>query len=205
MTESSSLTTLVPPSFLTDASGVVWSIVPASATNMQVSRNGTAQTSTSNVSLLLYFNHAVYYQNTSNAWFAWKSNAWAKSADPRKPVLTESAAGTSVTTVGPAIVDATLESFTLIKSATTSLGLQIAVNGVVDGTTNNVILLYYTNHRIYQENSGLGWWYKTKSTDTWTSTTDPRTSTTVTPPTNVVASQVTASSITLSWTASQGP
>lgn len=54
----------------------------------------------------------------------------------------------------------------------TAPGGQVIRNGVVDATTSNVILLYYTNHTVYQENSSLLWWFWNGTA--WISTTDPR-------------------------------
>lgn len=169
MTESVNLTT-VAPSFITDAAGGVWSLAVSVSSGAQVCYNGAIQSTTSNVAKLEYFNHTVYYQNSAGNWFVYKNGSWTASAAPG--TNTESAQGTTVTTVGPAIYDSTLEAWTLVNSATS--GMQIACNGVTDTVTGHVQLLLYWNHLVYQENTAGGWWSKSKSTDTWTSTTDPR-------------------------------
>jgi hypothetical protein len=44
----------------------------------------------------------------------------------------------------------------------------VAVNGVPDLSTNNVITLAYVNGSIWQEdNHYFAWWYKTKPSDVW--------------------------------------
>ena len=179
MTESANKTT-ISPSFITDSIGGLWGISPSTSHGAQVCHNGVIDGSTSNVALLLYFNHTVYHENTSGSWYVFKNPGWGLTTDPR--VLTESPQGTTVTTVGPAIVDSILESWTLVNSA--SSGLQIAVNGVVDPITGDVATLLYYNHKVYQYavwTGGSGWWYKTKSSDTWTATSDPRVTPTPTP------------------------
>jgi hypothetical protein len=163
--------TTVSPSFITDSLGGVWSIAESSANGGQVCHNGVIDTTTSNVTLLLYNGNIVYQENASGTFYSYSSTGWVQASDPR--VVAESANGTTVTTVGPALIDSTGEKWTLVKSATASLGLQIAVNGVVDATTNNVTVLIYENHRVYQENSAGGWWYKANSANAWTATTNP--------------------------------
>jgi hypothetical protein len=170
MTESANLTSL-PPNFITDTTGGVSGLVPTPSSGNQVCYNGTVQTSTANVALLLYDNHAVYIQSTASAWSVYKSGSWVSTTDPRI-VLTESPNGTTVTTVGPAIVDSILESWTLVNP--TSQGMQIALNGAVDAATHQVIMLYYSNHTLYQENTANQWYSKTTSPSPWTATSDPR-------------------------------
>ena len=171
MAESANNSTLTP-AFITDSTGGLWGLSPSKSSGAQVWHNGSVQTYTSNVALLLYFNHSVY-QQTSGKWYVFKGHSWTPSSDPRITPLTESPSGTSVTTAGPAIIDSTLESWTLVNSGGAS-GMQIAVNTQVDTATAIVTLLYYANHLVYQQNANGGWWYKSKSSDAWTATTDPR-------------------------------
>lgn len=83
------------------------------------------------------------------------------------PVPAESADRTSVSSVGPTIVNSIGETWAI------NSGAVITVNGVADGTTANVIRLYYRNHLVYQQNSAFNWWSKSLSQDTWVPTTDP--------------------------------
>lgn len=83
------------------------------------------------------------------------------------PVPGESADRTSVSSVGPTIVNSIGESFAI------NSGAIITVNGTPDGTTANVVRLYYRNHLVFQQNAALNWWSKSLAQDTWVSTTDP--------------------------------
>lgn len=84
MTESANNTT-ISPSFITDATGAVWSLVGGTSRGTQIARNGSVQTYTGFVVLLLYWNHTVYQQNSSGNWWYWNnSNAsWVFTTDPR--------------------------------------------------------------------------------------------------------------------------
>lgn len=77
-------------------------------------------------------------------------------------------------TVDNSFTDAGGNVWSLVSS--NSNGLQIAVNGVIDNTTRNVVyLMYYIPYQtIYQQNTG-GNWYKTTSAvpGTFTATFDP--------------------------------
>lgn len=76
----------------------------------------------------------------------------------------ESANNSVVTTVGPAIVDASGESFTITS------GHQVAVDGVTDTTTSNVVAIAYVNHTVWYENASLLWFSKTQAANAWTPT-----------------------------------
>ena len=179
MTESANLTSLTP-NFITDSAGGVWGLVPTPNSGNQVCYNGALQGSTANVALLLYDNHIVYQETTAGAWSAYKSGSWVSTTDPRI-VLTESAQGTTVTTLNtPAIIDSTLEAWTMVNVGS-SRGVQVACNGVTDTVTGSVTMLLYYNHLLYQENSAGNFYYKSKSSDAWTGpVTDPRAVTTPT-------------------------
>ena len=66
-----------------------------------------------------------------------------------------------VTAAGKAIVDAHGNSWTITASG------QVAVNGVADATTGNVIELAYEKGVVWQENTAELWWSKTLPTDAW--------------------------------------
>jgi hypothetical protein len=87
----------------------------------------------------------------------------------------ESLQGTVVTTVGPIIYNSALSAFALTS------GKQISVNGVVDPVTSSVILLFYWNHAVWQENASKNFYHKVLAGDSWIgpTTTDPR----IAPPT----------------------
>jgi hypothetical protein len=176
----------ITPSFVTDASGGQWSITPSPTALAQVCHNGVVDTTTANVTMLLYHSSIVYHENTAGDFYGFENSAWTLSpGDPRQIVLVESSNGTTVSTIGPAIVDAALEKWTLVASVAT--GNQIALNGTIIAASNNVTLLVYENHLLYQENSGGGWWYYTASNASWTATSDPRTTTPTTSPTSSIS------------------
>jgi hypothetical protein len=50
---------------------------------------------------------------------------------------------------------------------TITAGGQVAINGVTDGTTANVVELAYVDGKIWQENASKLWWAKTKPGDAW--------------------------------------
>lgn len=182
--ESPDQTTVIAPStaVITDATFNEWGISPGG----QVTLNGIADTTTSNVIELAYvYNpvHTIWQENNSGFWFS-KTNpasTWSTgtSVSPLTPVtpppgtITESAQNATVTTVGPALYNAALEAWTISAAGTN--GQQVVVNGVIDTTTSRVTLLLYNNHRVYQENADGNYYWKTVSTDTWTGPVgDPR-------------------------------
>lgn len=75
----------IPPftSFL-DGVGATWTVVGG-----VIFRNGV-QTISSNVTLLLYYNHTVYQQNSVGGWWLWNNtnSSWVASSDPRVTVET---------------------------------------------------------------------------------------------------------------------
>ncbi|PPQ29173.1 hypothetical protein CCS01_22555 [Rhodopila globiformis] len=73
---------------------------------------------------------------------------------------TPSANGTVVTANGGTITDTHYNNWTLSNG-------QVAVNGVVDPTTANVIELAYVNGSVWQENAGDLWWAKSSPGGTW--------------------------------------
>lgn len=106
---------------------------------------------------------------------------------PTPPALTPSA---DDTTIPPSaqIVGSDLSIWTLVNS-------QVAVNGVVDQTTSNVIKLAYVSGLVWQENSSDLWYSKKVPSDTWSAATsiDPTTNqssngTTIPPATVIVGS-----------------
>ena len=57
------------------------------------------------------------------------------------------------------------------RNWTITAGGQVAINGVADTTTANVIELAYVNATIWQENSSNLWWGETQPNDAWASVT----------------------------------
>ena len=158
--------TISNTSDIIDSTGCPWSLVASSTSGLQVMIKGTIDTTTSNVTQLLYWNHGIYYQS-AGAWYKRASGKWSPTTDPR--VAPESASGTKLTSATGSIVDSTGVTWTLVAS--TASGLQAARNATVDTTTANIVLLLYWNHVVYQQNSAGGWWSWSGG---WVGTTDPR-------------------------------
>lgn len=118
---------------------------------------------------------------------------------PPPPAVLESPNGATITaTTDPAIIDASLKSWTLVPS--NNGGLQVNVNGAAAGYSANVVLLLYYVHVIYQSNSDGGWWYWNGD---WVATTDPRQTIPTPPPTEQVQTYVTG--LTRPWAMAQLP
>jgi len=76
-----------------------------------------------------------------------------------KPVV--SVDNTVITGFAAAIVDAASNKWTITATG------QVAVNGLADATTSNVVALAYEKGLVWQENSAKLWWSKTLPTDAW--------------------------------------
>ena len=75
--------------------------------------------------------------------------------------------GTTITAVGQApIIDAQGNSWSLVNGPA-SRGVEIAVNGVVDTPTGDVVLLESLNGAVVQENSAGNWYSETTNNDSW--------------------------------------
>nr|WP_294529814.1 hypothetical protein [uncultured Rhodopila sp.] len=156
---------------ITDASGNLWSITAGG----QVAINGTADTATANVTELAYVNGTIWQENASKLWWGETrpNDSWAPAAGtatsplPAAPVLPPPAVSASPNdTVVPAgskaaITDVSGHEWTI------TAGGQVAVNGVADTATANVIELAYVNGTIWQENASKLWWGETTPTDSW--------------------------------------
>jgi hypothetical protein len=107
---------------------------------------------------------------------------------PPPSTLPASPDGTKITSAaGKAIIDASGNSWTLVQSAAN--GLQVAVNGVVDTSTANVVLLETLGGKILQENSANTWYSEPGPQGPWAQITAPAggttgTGTTTPPPAN---------------------
>lgn len=164
---------------IVDAALHVWTLV-SSGGALQVAQGGTVDNRTHNVINLLYWNHSVWYEDSSNLWYNYNSsvNTWSAGQvnDPRTNQPTESSNGTTLTTTTGQIIDASGITWKLVTSA--SSGLQIAKAGIVDLNTTRVTTVLYWNHVVYFQNSS-GQWLKYDGTQAypWELTVDPRTAT----------------------------
>jgi hypothetical protein len=91
---------------------------------------------------------------------------------PVTPPATPSPDGTKITTAAASpIIDQTGNRWTLVQSA--SNGMQIAVNGTVDMTTANVVLLETLGGNLVQENTSGNWYSEPGSGSAWAQITAP--------------------------------
>jgi hypothetical protein len=172
LVESAQGTTVPSASQIVDSLKRVFTLVNSGTVGNQIAINGVIDPVTSDVTLLLYYNHLVYQQNAVGDFYRLDSTGWTLVSDPRvsAPAPTESAQGTTVPSASQ-LVDSQGRIFTLVNSGAT-LGNQIAINGAIDSVTSNVTLLLYYNHLVYQQNS-VGDFYRLDSTG-WTKVSDPR-------------------------------
>lgn len=158
---------------ITDANGHLWTITAGG----QVAVDGIADATTGSVIELAYISGLIWQENASLLWWSKTvpADTWSPPAgtttSPIGAAPVASPNGTIVTTVGPAIVDANGHLWTI------TAGAQVAVDGVADTTTANVIELAFVGNQVWQENGSLLWWSKTLPTDVWS----PPAGTTVSP------------------------
>ncbi len=176
---------------ITDASGNTWTITAGG----QVAMNGTADTTTANVTELAYVNGEVWQENGSDLWWGKTSPtaAWSPAAGTATSPLpastgSKASANDTVVKAGAAgtIVDASGNKWTI-----TSAG-QVAVNGTADTTTAKVIELAYVNGEVWQENASDLWWGKTSPTAAWSPAAGTSTSPLPAPTSSVAAAADTA-------------
>jgi hypothetical protein len=110
-------------------------------------------------------NLTSYGQEVSN----WIKTTLSNSPPP--PTPTASANDTMVLAGSTtAIIDVGGNHWTITASS------QVAVNGVVDATTANVIELAYVNNEVWQENASNLWWGRTSPSAAWSPSTGTSTS-----------------------------
>ena len=127
----------------------------STSSGLQVIHQGVVSTATSNVILLLYYNHTVYYQNSSQLFYNWNGSQWISTTDPRLSKNIPSSNGTIVSNTTGSIIDSTLNVWTLVLNGST---YQIAENGVVNTSTNNISYLLYWNSIVYYYQSSTSAW-----------------------------------------------
>jgi len=74
-------------------------------------------------------------------------------------------------TTAPAIIDQARNAWSLVQSA--SSGLQIAVNGIVETVTSNVVLLETLDGNMVQENTSGNWYSETGPNGLWNQISPP--------------------------------
>ncbi|WP_428492651.1 hypothetical protein [Rhodopila sp.] len=149
---------------VTDADDNVWTITSGG----QVAVNGVADPTTGRVDELAYNNGLVWQKNADNHWYSKSSAAagWVAWPNGAAPVpIPGVSANRSWIVPGEAggLTDANGNSWTLASSG----GGQVAVDGVVDPTTANVVEMALVNGVIWQENTAGLWYSKVAPSDAW--------------------------------------
>jgi hypothetical protein len=163
-----------------DSSGNVWTVVSG-----VVYENGAEAGHSLDVTLLLYDNNSLYYQNSAGSWYFWNGSGWIASSDPRK---THSPDGATV----PAATQITDSS----GNVWAIVGGVAYWNGVATESAN-VALLLYDNNSVYAD-STIGSWYIWNGS-TWKTSSDPRAKASANGTTVPAAPQITDSSHNV-WT-----
>lgn len=154
---------------IVDANCHSWTLVnTGGGLGNQVYTDGVVNPSfTAQVSEMAFVSGAVWQENSAAFWWfeilptdTWLPSGGTSTA-PNTASVTPSANNTTVTTAGYSITDGSGNLWTLTASG------QVAVNGVVDATTSNVIKLAYVSSLIYQENSAGLWFHKAVPSDSW--------------------------------------
>lgn len=151
-----------------DANCNSWTLVNGGGVGNQVWLNGSVFASFSaQVTEIAFVSGQIWQKNAANLWWFvtittdnWSPSAGTSTA-PNLATVTPSSNNTSVKIPGYSITDASGNLWTL------TTGGQVAVNGVVDGTTSSVVQLAYAGGLVYQENAGGIWWSKSVPSDTW--------------------------------------
>lgn len=154
---------------ITDSAGNVWTITA----DGQVAVNGVPDPETANVTHLAYAKGLVWQENTQDLW--WSKTSPTAAWDPPDgtsaiPVpVSDSLYRTTVIGIATPGSPAPPPSFDDPSGNIWSItpGGQVAVNGVVDPTTANVIELATVNGKIWQENADNLWWSKSAPADDW--------------------------------------
>jgi hypothetical protein len=73
--------TVVTTGSIVDASGNIWTLVRSRTNGYQIAKNGVVDTTTANVTKLVYANGLVYQQNKAGGWWYWQ-NGWVASSAP---------------------------------------------------------------------------------------------------------------------------
>ena len=72
---------IAPGEIIVDATLTPWTLA-SSASGLQVQYGKVVDTATANVTLLLYWSHQVYQQNSAGGWWYW-NGSWVGTTDPR--------------------------------------------------------------------------------------------------------------------------
>jgi len=145
-----------------DNAGNKWTIAGG-----KVAVNGVADNSTANVAQIAWVGGKIWQESSSHLWRSKTSPtaAWDPPAgtatSPLPPKPTPSPDKTVVLAGSTAaITDSAGNKWTIT-------GGKVAVNGVADNTTGNVVQIAWVSGKVWQENAGHLWWSKTSPTAAW--------------------------------------
>ncbi len=143
---------------IVDGNGNEWQI----NSQGQVTVDGVVDQTTSYVIALAYANGRVWQENINDDWWSKSlpTDTWSPGPNP----ITQLSANNAIVLGTAGSITDTNGNIWSINSSQ-----QVVVNGVVDGTTDDVLELVYYNGQVYQQNINNDWWSKTVPSDAWTS------------------------------------
>ncbi len=148
---------------IVDAGGNRWTFQ-----NGKIVVNGVTDLNTGGVILLAYENGLVWQMNSDRTWWSKSSpnDPWLPSSGTSVSPLSGVASPDNTVLIGPTsaggwITDADDDHWSITS------GGQVAINGVTDQSTTNVVALAYEKGLIWQENIGGLWWSKTNAEGHW--------------------------------------
>lgn len=144
--------TIPGASYLIDPGYNVWTV-----SGGVIHINGVADTSTQNVTLLLYLNGGIYQQANGGGWWSYGNGQWyVNTGDPRASSYSSANGSLLVAGSGGYLTDGSQNTWTTgWKSGSNWV---ICKNEVIDHSTANVARLLLYNSVLYQEASGGNWW-----------------------------------------------
>ena len=167
--------------------------------------NGTTDIYTGNVTELAYVNGMIWHENSSKMWWGetQPNDSWAPSAGTTTSPLPATPTPTPAPTVtvspnNTMVLAGSKAGITDVSGSvwTISNGGQVAVNGVADTITANVVELAYVNNKVWQENTSNLWWGKTSTTAAWAP--NAGTSTSPLPAPTIIAANATSATVSQS-------
>lgn len=147
-----------PDQIIVDTYGTTWSII-----GDQVAADGIVDVSTNRVTQLAFANGKIWQENTDNLWWSKAGSydtSWSPDGGSPTNPLPQSPDNSVVSRPDQFLVDASGTTWTIVKG-------QVAVNGIIDDSTNRVTELAYENGTVWQENTDNLWWSNNPATDTW--------------------------------------
>jgi len=141
-----------------------------------VTVNGKVDNTTWHVAQIAYVNGVIWQENVDKDWWSKTSPAAVWSPPNGTTVNPRASLSGSFITLssGGSLIDNDGNVWSIDPSVH---GGAVSLNGNTDTTTYVVIEVAYVNGKIWQENNGNLWWYKSSPSDSWS----PPDGTTVSP------------------------